>query len=143
MAQIVGFNLKKILIERKEELKKGFEIKYDLGIKNIEKTKLEISKDKDVLSLEFKFIIQYTPNIAIIEFEGNVLLLAEPKEVREILKEWKKKHISDKIRLLVFNLIIIKCSIKALELEDNLNLPYHVPVPRLTPAQQRERTYTG
>lgn len=144
MAQIIGFNLKKISISREDEIKGKGQVKYDINVKDIKKEKLEISKDKDVLSFDFAFVIKYEPNIANIEFGGNVLLLVEPKESKDILKEWKKKKISDNYRLMIFNLILIKCSIKALELEDDLNLPYHIPVPKLTPAQQsQDNTYTG
>ncbi len=142
MAQIIGFNLTKIFVEREKEIKGQIGIRYNIQIPEAKKEALSISKDKDVLSFDFKFTINYEPKMAGILFEGNVLLLAEPKESKEILKGWKKKEELRDARLLIYNTILTKCSVKALELEDDLNLPSHLPLPKLTPSKQ-ESSYTG
>jgi hypothetical protein len=143
MVQMIGFNLRKISINREENIDKKIEVKYNISIKDVKKIKFDIVNSKETFSFNFLFTINYEPKLAKIEFEGNILVLVEPKEAKDILKSWKKKKIPDTIRLLVFNVILVKCSIKALELEDDLNLPYHVPVPKLAPEQQPQRSYTG
>lgn len=142
MAQIIGFNLTKILIEREKEVKGQITIKYNIDIPEVKKETLNISKDKDILSFDFKFTINYEPKLASILFEGNVLLLAEPKESKEILKGWKKKEGIENVRMLVYNTVLSKCSIKSLELENDLNLPSHLPLPKITPSKQTSN-YTG
>jgi hypothetical protein len=142
MAQIIGFNLTKISVEREKEIKGQIGIKYNLEIPEAKKEPLNLSKDKDVLSFDFKFTINYEPKMANILFEGTVLLLAEPKESKEIMKGWKKKEGVEGIRLLVYNTVLTKCSVKALELEDDLNLPSHLPLPKLMPSKQGS-SYTG
>ncbi len=142
MPNIIGFNLKKISAERKENIKTKVEIKSNIDILDIKKEVIDISKDKEVLSFTFNFAINYEPKIANLAFEGNVLLLVEPAEAKDILKRWKKKLTSQDIRLIIFNTIMTRCNIKALELEENIGLPSHIPLPKLSPPQQNN-TYTG
>ena len=142
MAQIIGFNFTKMQVERAKELKGQITVNHNMDIKDVRKEPVNLSKDKDVLCFDFEFSLSYEPKHAKINFEGNVLVLAEPKESKEILKSWKKKEGADNIRLLVYNTILTKCSIKALELESDLNLPSHIPLPKLAPAKQTAN-YTG
>lgn len=141
MAKIVGFNLSKISIEREKEIKGKIEIKSNLNITDVKKENLEISKENDILAFGFNFTINYEPKIAEIVFQGDILSMVSPAESREILKKWKKKEISDSIRLLIFNVILAKCNIKALQLEEELNLPTHIPLPKLS--SQQANSYTG
>ncbi len=141
MPSIIGFNLKRALVERKEEIKGKIEIKSNIDILDIKKESINLSKEKEVLSFLFNFTITYEPKIADLNFQGNVLLLVEPAESKEILKKWKKKQTPQNIRVVIFNTILTRCNIKALELEEDFNLPPHLPLPKLAPEQQN--TYTG
>ena len=133
MAQIVGFNLKKIKAEKEAtEIKREVDIKSNFSIIDIKKEEIPLGKEKEVLSFDFKFDVVYEPKIAVISFEGFVLLMADEKEAKEILKEWKKKNVKEELRLLIYNQILIKCSIKALQYEEEFNLPFHLPMPRFT-----------
>ena len=143
MAKMVGFNLKKISIERKEDLKEKLEVKSNVDITDIKEEKIELSKDKDVLSFNFNFDVNYEPKIAELNFKGNVLVLVEPNEAKEILKKWKKKQIADDLRILVLNTILNKCNVMALNLEDDLNLPSHIPLPKLSLNANKQQGYTG
>ena len=62
---------------------------------------------------------------------GGIVISAENKEAGEILEKWKEKELSESFRLFLFNFILNKTGIKALQLEDDLNLPYHLPMPSL------------
>lgn len=141
MAKTVGFNLSKVSIEREKEIKGKIEIKSNLNVTGIKKENIDLSKESDILGFEFSYVINYEPKIANIIFQGDVLVMVNREEVKEIFKKWKKKEIPDAVRLLVFNTVLIKCNIKALQLEEELNMPTHIPMPRLT--QQQQRAYTG
>ncbi len=143
MPNVIGFNLKKISVERKGEIKGKIEIKSNIDILDIKRENIDISKDKDVLGFLFSFTINYEPKIADLVFEGNVLLLMEPAESKDVLKRWKKKQTPADLRLMLFNTILTKCNIKALELEEDLNLPPHLPLPKVIPQQQDNNRYTG
>ncbi len=135
--QIIGFNLTKISIERKEKQQGKLEIKQNINIDEISKDKIPITEG-EVLKTNFTFSVDYSPDFAKVELKGQVVLLPEKEELKDILKEWKKKQVSDKFRMPLFNFIMSKCNIKALELEDELNLPLHIPMPRLSPKKEEQ-----
>lgn len=144
--RIIGFNFKKIEAERKKNIQGKLEIKSNLQIENIEKETIDIAGE--VLKFHYNYSIKYEPEFAEISFKGNVLALPDnPEDIKKILKEWKKKKLSDEIRLFVFNFIISKCNLKALQLEDEFALPPHIPLPHLTKQTQQnapgQTNYTG
>jgi hypothetical protein len=155
MVQLVGFRLKKITAEIKSEIKGKIDIKSNLVITDIKEESIEISKDKTILGFYFNFQINYNPNVANLSFEGMVLNMCSNKESKDILKEWKKKKINEGLRLLIYNHILLKCSVKALQYEEDFNLPFHIPMPifsaqnKATPEQIKElekgkdRDYAG
>ncbi len=131
--QLIGFNFTKISSERKKAPEGKLEIKSNININSIASEKIEMIKDKDVLKFSFEFKIDYTPEIASLLFEGFILSIVEKDKMKDILKKWKSKKISDEVRLPLFNTILTKCNLKALQLEEELGLPTHVPMPRLQP----------
>ena len=133
--RIIGFNLSKVSIERKEKLEGKLEIKQNINIDEISKEKINIAKE-EALKFEFTFSINYDPKFAEVEFKGHVLALPEKDEMKKILKEWKSKKIPEGIRVGLFNFIMAKCNIKALSLEDEMGLPTHVPMPKIGPKQE-------
>lgn len=132
--RIIGFSLTKILIERKEELEGQLKISQNININDIKKQKIPISNE-EALKITFNFVIEYSENSGKLNFEGYTILLPETKKMKEILKSWKDKQISEELRVPLFNFIMNKCNIRALDLEDELGLPPHVPMPRIQPGQ--------
>ena len=133
--KIIGFNLTKISVERQEKPEGKLEIKQNINVDEIIKEKIEIAKE-EVLKIQFTFSIDYDPKFAKVEFKGYVLTMPEKDEMKNILKEWKDKKIPEGIRMGLFNFIMSKCNIKALSLEDEMNLPTHVPMPKIGPKNQ-------
>ncbi len=128
--KIVGFNLNKVSIDKKEEPKAKLEIKYNIHIDDIQKEEVKAS-EKNYLRFSFTFSIDYLPNIANIEMKGTIVTVDVADESKEILKDWKKKKFEGAAKVGLFNLIMHKCNLKALQLEDEMNLPLHVPLPKL------------
>ena len=133
--KIIGFNLTKISIERKEKPEKELKVTQNINLIDITKEKLTISKEEP-LNISFKLDIDYGGDFAKIEFKGNIILLPEKEETKKILKSWKDKKLSNEFRNPLFNFIMTKCSIKALALEDELSLPPHIQMPRLAQDQE-------
>jgi hypothetical protein len=133
--QIIGFNLTKISVERKEKTEGKIEVKQNINIDNISKDKINIS-EKEIIKLDFTFNVDYNPEFAKVELKGQTILLPEKEELKEIIKAWKKKELSEKFRIPLFNFIMSKCNIKALNLEDEMALPLHIPMPKLSPKNQ-------
>jgi hypothetical protein len=142
MVKIVGFNLSKVSAEKYGDVKGKIEIKSNLQVTEIAQEKLELAKDNHILSFTFEYNIIYEPKTADILFKGEILMMLPINDAKEILKKWKKKEIADNIRIILFNTMLAKCNVRALELEEELNIPTHIPMPKLSPPQAG-KSYTG
>ena len=131
--RVIGFNFTKIAIERlKDSLKKEEELKINtqIDVSEIKEVKSNLLKTKEeILMVVFSHKVNYEPGVAEINLEGKVIIALPPKIVKEVLKQWKKKKMSEDFRIPLFNLILKKSSLKALALEEELNLPLHIPLP--------------
>ena len=134
--RIIGFNLLKTSIERKEKLEEKPKITQNIDINNVVKEKILIG-DEEALKIRFNFTINYSEDFAKLEFEGNVMTLPDKEEMSKFLKHWKDKKIPEESRTGLFNFIMNKCNIKALQLEDEMGLPFHIPMPRLSPTKDK------
>lgn len=135
--RILGFNLTKISIERKEKMQEKVNIKSNIEIKDLEKDSIDLTK-QEILKISFDFIVNYEPDFARLSLSGYIMTLPDSDELKKIMKSWKDKKVPEEMRIPLFNFIMTKCNLKALELEDELGLPLHVPMPRLSPQKQEE-----
>jgi len=132
MIRIVGFNYKKISVEKKKDTERGMKINTNIEIKDIKFDKIDVFGDKETANIEYEFKIQYEPGIAKVEFKGSILLLIDEESVvKEIKDSWKEKKVPENVRIGILNMIFSRCNLKALQLEDDLGLPQHLPAPRL------------
>jgi hypothetical protein len=135
--KIIGFNLNKISAESLSNDFKELKINTNIKIEDIESAKSDIfKKDEEAINIKFNYLLDYTPSIAKLAFSGSIVMLVNEKESKNILKQWENKKIPDAIKLPLFNIILRKTNIKALELEDELNLPLHIALPSLKPQKK-------
>ncbi len=128
--RLIGFNFKKINVERFKEQPETVKFNTKIDITSIDSAKSDILKTKEeLLKIDFRYSILYEPDFAKIELEGNIILSVEPKIAREAIRGWKDKQTSEEFRIILFNIILRKSNIKALQLEDELGLPPHIPLP--------------
>jgi len=132
--QIIGFNLTKILVEREEKIEGKLEVKQNIDISDVSKEKIPFSEG-EAIKIKFNFTVTYDPDFAKLNLEGYLILMVDKDEIKKFLKSWKNKKLPDETKVSLFNFIMGKCNIKALNLEDELNLPLHVPMPRINPNQ--------
>jgi len=129
---IINYRLDKIAVQKKSQPKGTMEAKNNLHITNITEEALSSLTKEKALNMQFAFSITYEPNIASLEIGGNITYMNDPKTIKDILENWtKNKKIKQEIATPVFNFILSKCNIKALRLEEDLELPFHVPIPRI------------
>jgi hypothetical protein len=128
--KIVGFNLTKIFVERKEKIEGKLDIKQSINIDDISKDKINLTEN-EIIKLNFTFSIDYSPDMAKIEFKGGLIIVPEEDELKKIMKEWKNKQVSEELRIPLFNFIMHKCNIKAISFEDDMSLPLHIKMPRV------------
>ena len=141
---VIGFNLTKILVERKGPIKGGVKVNTNMNITDVKKEDIVISQSKDTLNFDFNFSINYksaSSNVLVADilFEGRILYLVDPKDTKKILEDWKKKTIDDSIRVPLLNSILAKCNIKALVLEEEIGLPSHIPLPSFKGKQEKKK----
>ena len=137
---IVGFNFTKIGAEKKDTAKGKINISNNVAIDKVEEKNISLANDKQkVLAFTFNFTSKYEPDIGLINFVGDILLMEEAKRAKEILDGWKKdKKLPKEIMTPVLNTVLSKCNIQALILSEQINLPPPIPLPKLQPAQKQE-----
>lgn len=130
--KILGFNFSKICVEKFPGNPGKVKIVPNIVLDEIKSVKADLIKTKDnLLGVKFSYTLNYDPDYAKLEFSGDILTSAEPKLTKEILKEWKNKKLHEDFKVFLFNIILRKANVKAIELEDELNLPLHVPFPSI------------
>lgn len=130
--KLVGFNFDKIHVEKTLSEYEGLKINTKMDVLEIKEVKPDSFKVKeDLLGIRFSFGLDYDPNVAKIELTGTLLLSLESKIAKEVLKNWKDKQIPEDFRIGVFNIILKKSTLKALQLEEEMNLPLHMQLPSL------------
>ena len=138
--KLIGFNFTKINAERypKKE-SRGVKINTKIDLSEVEEVKSDVLKKDSLIAVKFLYEIDYSPDYAKITLEGNLVLAMEHKIAKNILKEWKSKKIQDELRAFVFNIIFKKANIKALQLEEELNIPFHMPMPSIKVEDKKEQ----
>lgn len=138
--RVIGFNFTKIDIEKFKENQGNLKFNNKIDISSIEPLKSTFLKTKDeLLKVSYVYSILYEPEIARLEIKGDILLSVDSKMAKEILKGWKDKQTSDDFRIFLFNVILRKSNIKALQMEDELGLPPHIPLPSLNKGNLKEK----
>jgi hypothetical protein len=139
---IVGFNFTKISAERKRAMAGTVNINNNISLTDITEAKIGIGQgERSAVRVSFSFKSEYTPEMALIALQGELLLLIESKRAAEILKNWKDKHQLPKdVAQVVMNHVLERCNIQALLFAKDLNLPSPVPLPKVSigaPAQMK------
>lgn len=127
---IVGFNFTKISGEKLKPLKGNLSIKNDVLIKKLEEKDVGPVDQKSIL-VEFEFTCKYhveDDNKAIMNLNGNLMILEPQEKIEKIMKEWKENKKLDKE---LMNHIITKSNIQALILSKDLNLPAPFRMPKV------------
>lgn len=129
---LIGFTIGKIHAELKEKIQDKLEIKTNINIKSITQEKIKLPSNDIPIKFDFDFEIKYMPEIADISFSGSVMLAVNKKDSKKIIEDWKSKKINSEMQTPLFNFIITKTSLKALKIEEELNLPPHIPFPKVS-----------
>jgi hypothetical protein len=137
--RLINFNFDKVSIERINGTNERIKVNTNIDVSSIEKAPIDLPNDKeDLIQVKFSYIIDYEPNFAKIEFKGNLFMTIDSKDSKELLKKWKDKEIPEDIRLFIFNIILMKSNIKALQFEDEFGFPPHIPLPRFSKEDKKQ-----
>jgi hypothetical protein len=128
--RLINFNFTKLYGERLKDTVSEIKFNTKIDILSISPLKSDFLRIKEeLIKIEFKYSILYEPGLASIELGGIMVLSIEPRIAREVLKGWKEKETPEEFRLFMFNTILRKATLKALQIEEELNLPPHMPFP--------------
>lgn len=136
--KVIGFNLTRMHAEKLVDRLSQKPV-TSIEFTDLQKDKAELLKEGEVMKLTFQYIVTYGDSEkkksveGEVNFEGNIVLSVTEEESKDISKEWKKKKLPSVINLILFNLILKKCTPKAVFLEDETGLPAHIPMPRIQP----------
>lgn len=128
--KILAFNFEKLSAERLSNTKENIKVGTNIDISDVSEVKAELlSSPGMILGIKFKFILNYEPNFAKVDLSGHFLIEVDKKIGEAALKEWKDKKINEDLQLSLVNIILEKSTVKALDLEEQLGLPLHFPMP--------------
>jgi hypothetical protein len=129
---VIGFSFTRMLVEKHSPVKGKISINNNVGITNVEETKLDINTDKKSLKLTFEFVSSYEPGVAKILLEGEVIYLIDKEKAEETVKNWvKNKKLDKDVMSQVLNNVLAKCNVEALILSKDMNLPPPMPLPKV------------
>ncbi len=138
--KIIGFSINNLSAKRSEDFRNAG-INTNVEFTNIEKEKVEFLKDEEAIKINYKFYINYkknqqdkeSPNLAEVLIEGFLIVAVTKDESKDFLKSWKKKEVPQEKVYPLYNFILKRCSVKALQLEEDLSLPHHLQIPQIKP----------
>ncbi len=137
--KILGFNFTKVQVEKFKDRVENLKIGTRIDVSNILSTKADMLKTREeILAVKFTFGLDYEPELAKIDLEGNIVLSLEPKMAKEVLKEWKGKQMPSEFRQTLFNIIMRKAGLRAIQLEEEMNLPIHFQLPTLKIQEKKD-----
>ena len=135
---VIGFSFTKMLIEKKSPVKGKVSINNNVGIRDVEETKLNINTTKKALKLDFEFTSIYEPNIGKILLTGEVVYLIDKDKAADVVKNWKKNKKMEKDMMTnILNNVLAKCNIQALILSKDMNLPPPIPLPKVGESKKK------
>jgi len=144
---IVGFNFDKTSAEKISQVKKGMRAAHNITISSITKENVNLGEGmtKPGLKFSFEYEVKYEPEIGEVMIFGHILYLEEEKKIKEILSKWSKnKTIEPALSAQLINTAIVKSSIKALSLSQDINLPPHLHIPTIQPkVDDKAKEYIG
>ena len=136
---VIGFSFTRMLVEKNNPVKGKVSINSNVGIKEVEETKLNINTAKKALKVNFEFVSVYDPNIGKISLEGEVVYLVDKDKSDETLKNWKKnKKLDQEMMNNILNHVLAKCNIEALILSRDINLPPPIPLPKVSDEKENK-----
>ncbi len=128
---IIGFTFNEIHAEQQNPPKGSIKINNNIKIVNLEKTSLNFDDKKTALKLDFKYSVDYQPEIGFIKLGGEMLLLEESRVADDLVKQWTdKKSLPQKFSEAVMEHLMQKCSVQAILLSKDVGLPSPIPLPK-------------
>jgi hypothetical protein len=122
--KLINSKITEIKAKRNTEFSGKLELKSNINIKSVEK----IKEAKDILRIEYIFNINYS-ELGKITIEGLLFLKGDKDTINNIIKKQEEKDYDSEEFIFIMNTVMQKASLKALQLEEELDLPIHIKLP--------------
>ena len=137
---VVGFGFDNINIEKKQPFDKDDKINNNIKIIELKETSLK-PNDKDELPgilILFEFSLSFA-KAGNLSLKGHIIYYDPENKTKELLKNWKDgKKLPAQFSTQIFNFILYKCNIRALQLEEEVGLPLHLKLPKFKVQNQKK-----
>jgi hypothetical protein len=124
--KLIGSRITRINAERNVDFTGKLEIKTNIKINKFQK----IEDRKNSIKIPYEYEINYG-ELGKVNIKGELFLSGDSKIIKELMKITNNKEKNTPEYLKITNLIIQKATIKAFELEEELNLPIHIKLPEI------------
>ena len=130
---IISMGFTTMNVQRKSTKPGKMEINNNVSVKDVDVINLNIGSEKEkALRFEFEYSTKYNPDIAEIILHGDVVYATDEKTAKDTADYWKKKKdVQNPVIKEVLNAVLARCSVQALMLSRELNLPPPIPMPKI------------
>ena len=147
--KVLGFAFTKMNANRQNK----FDIRCNKSInidfsEIVKEGAIDLVKSDAIYTISFGYTVAYLEpgtkkenKQAEIVLEGILTISLDKNEDKDFSKTYKKKEMNNKLKEVLFNFLLRKCTPRAIDLEDQLNLPSHIAIPqvRLENAKDTEK----
>lgn len=130
---IVSVNFNKVSADKKSAVTGKIGVSNNVALNSLEEADVKTSPENTSLKIGFKFKSEYTPDTAVIEIEGDLIMIEPKATADEFLTKWgSDKQLPKEAMINVYNAVMHKCFVVAIMLTKELNLPAPIRFPRVT-----------
>ena len=130
---IVGFNFTQLHAERNKKLSSKDKIRSDMRIDNVDFETLPVGQSEEASKFEFTFEVKYGEGVGLTTLKGYVLNVDTPEHTKKLVEEWKEsKKMDPDLMAKILNMVLYKCNVKSLSLTQDVGLPPHFKLPKVT-----------
>ncbi|MDO8459972.1 MAG: hypothetical protein Q7S74_02595 [Nanoarchaeota archaeon] len=137
--KVIGFNFTKFKAEKNADFKQSSSMNTSIEFLDLSKEEVSLLKDSEVIKLFFRHTFSHILKEekkeikqAEVAIDGIIILSLSKEEAKEIKKFWKKKQLPEQLKIVIFNIILRKCLVKSIVLEEEIGLPLRIPVPHVS-----------
>ncbi len=129
---IINMSFNGINANKQSPIRGGVSIKNNIKIDSVELASIGLDSARQAFKAFFTFSTDYSPNFALIELRGEVLILGAPDEVKSIITTWEKeKKLAPELAKEILNNLMNRCSLEVILLSKELGLPSPIPLPTI------------
>jgi len=135
--RVVGIKFSNITAEKFKDLEGNIQLKSAFDLAEVDNDeKLSKLNTLPILSFSFTYSLNYEKT-AKISFSGKVYIELDDKLASEIIED--KNKISNDLRKLVLDYVLIKTHVESLHLEEKLGLPFHIKSPSVSIEESKNK----